>query len=153
MVTMFEVTLEETQRSQISISFPVGETEIILTDENAQPIWESGISGEICIEGPGKSIGYLNKPDENAERFIELPKGDDNSRVQVYRTGDIGQWRKDLPGCLDFLGRQDTQVKHQSFRIELEEIERVLQTNESVKYAVVVKLNQLKAATLLYGSQ
>ncbi|KAJ5964445.1 NRPS-like enzyme [Penicillium vulpinum] len=142
MVTMFEVTSTEAQRDHISIGYPIGETEIYLIDDNAQLIWECGLSGEICIAGPAKSAGYLNNHSDNAERFIKIStKSDGNGQVDAYRTGDIGQWRSDLPGCLDYIGRKDTQVKHQSFRVELEEIERVLQRDNRIAYAVVTKLN------------
>ncbi|PFH61328.1 hypothetical protein XA68_17630 [Ophiocordyceps unilateralis] len=152
MVTMFEVTLEEIERRRISIGFPIGDTKIFLVDENLKPIWESGVRGEICIAGPGKSPGYLGNESENVKRFVTINTTEDShggtdNEVQVYRTGDLGEWRAAMPGCLDFFGRQDTQVKHKNFRIEMEEIEHVLQSSDLVEAAVAL-LNKAEGTGL-----
>lgn len=144
MATMFEVKEENVYRSRIGIGFPIGETEIYLVDEELKPISQPGQPGEICIAGPGKSPGYLNRHQENSCFFIQLrPTKDANSDasglVDVYRTGDLAEWRKDAPGCLDFIGRQDSQVKHKTFRIELGEVAHLLEEDDRVKTAVVIK--------------
>ncbi|RAK83815.1 NRPS-like enzyme [Aspergillus costaricaensis CBS 115574] len=55
------------------------------------------------------------------------------SSVELYRTGDIGHWRRDKPGFLDYIGRRDTQVKHQGFLVELEEISRIMESSPLVE--------------------
>ncbi len=87
------------------------------------------VEGELWIGGEGVAIGYLNRPELNAERFIETPEG------RFYRTGDLV--RRRLDGALEFLGRMDLQVKVRGYRIELGEIETALAAEQNVREAVV----------------
>lgn len=94
------------------------------------------------LGGPGLAMGYLNRLAENKSSFVEIPKrvqptGQDEV-VRLYRTGDLAEWRPNSD-CLDFIGRADNQVKHQGFRVELGEIERVLRSHVSVQAAVVAQ--------------
>ncbi|KAE8131577.1 hypothetical protein BDV38DRAFT_16376 [Aspergillus pseudotamarii] len=145
LTTMFEVTLEETHRERISIGQPVGDMEIILLDEDKKPIVDCGRRGEICIGGPQQSTGYLARPSETENSFIHLrkqdlgiPRDNDDDLIRLYRTGDIGAWQSESR-CLDFLGRSDTQIKFRGFRVELGEIECILQSHEEVQAAVVAR--------------
>lgn len=88
--------------------------------------------GELYIGGIGLAVGYAGDPERTAERFIHHPR----SGERLYRTGDIGRYRPD--GVIEFLGREDTQVKIRGHRIELSEIEAVLQTHPAVAAAIVV---------------
>ncbi|TGO45366.1 hypothetical protein BCON_0399g00010 [Botryotinia convoluta] len=143
MVTMFEVTIDETRRNQISIGWPIGNTQIFLLDDNLRPV-SDGTSGEIFITGLGLSLGYLDRDAETAASFIELPisslgiEGNEGTALRLYRTGDLGKLRLDSPGCIDYIGRRDTQVKHLGFRVELGEIEQTLQSSEQLTSAVVI---------------
>ncbi|CAI7652281.1 unnamed protein product [Penicillium viridicatum] len=135
--TLHRVALQETESESISAGMPFGDTVLHLLDEDRKPIVDDGSPGEICIGGPGLSAGYLNHPEANAEKFIEieLSKSEDSGQVEVvrlYRTGDIGMW-KGLPKRLYYVGRVDLQVKRQGFRVELEEIERTIATNDTVQ--------------------
>ncbi|PWY74092.1 NRPS-like enzyme [Aspergillus eucalypticola CBS 122712] len=147
-LTMYRVTLSDCLGDRISIGQPIGKAIVYLLDDNLEPIEESGIHGELCIGGPGKSAGYLHRSRENEERFIKIlisnrhTKGPGiidgttvagSSIVELYRIGDIGQWRRDKPEFLDYIGRRDTQVKHQGFLVELEEISRITESNPLVK--------------------
>ncbi|MGQ3679737.1 non-ribosomal peptide synthetase [Tenacibaculum discolor] len=96
-----------------------------------------GVVGEICISGPMVSKGYVNKPEETKEKFVESPnkKGE-----RIYKTGDLGRWLEN--GTIEFIGRKDQQVKIRGFRIELREIEYTLDQHEDIKLScVVVKEN------------
>ncbi|KAI9043573.1 NRPS-like enzyme [Aspergillus affinis] len=141
-VTAMEVLPEEAQRDRISIGRPVGETRIYLLDENQVPIQQSGQRGEIYIAGPGLAMGYLNRPSENKNCFIQIardsPHAGQDEIVRLYRTGDLAEWRPNSD-YLDFFGRADDQVKHQGFRIELGEIERVLRSHVAVQAAAVTQ--------------
>ena len=79
--------------------------------------------------------GYLNRPQLTAERFIRDAFSEDE-QARLYRTGDLGRWRAD--GNIEYLGRNDSQVKVRGFRIELGEIESQLQRHEQVREAVVL---------------
>ena len=95
-----------------------------------QPI---GVSGEIFIGGAGVALGYLNRPELTAERFVpdSFFPGE-----RMYATGDIGRIGAD--GMLECLGRRDNQVKLRGFRIELGEIETVLADHPAIDQAVVI---------------
>jgi amino acid adenylation domain-containing protein len=113
------------------IGRPLGNTTGEVRDRygNPQPI---GVPGEIYIGGIGVSRGYLHKPSLTAERFLPDPSG----RGRVFRTGDTGRWNE--AGELEFLGRDDRQVKLRGYRVELEEIEAVLRQHDGVGEAAVV---------------
>jgi amino acid adenylation domain-containing protein len=90
--------------------------------------------GEILIYGDGLALGYLNRPDLTAQQFrvCRTPDG----AVQCYRTGDRAHYERD--GTLRFLGRLDGQIKLRGHRIELAEIEIVLEEHPAVREAVAV---------------
>ena len=114
----------------VTIGRPLPGYSIRLLDEMLQPVSEGAI-GEICIGGPGVARGYVGLPEETKTRFIQethVSKETINSRL--YRTGDLGRF--DAEGNLQFLGRNDDQVKLRGFRIELTEIEAVLMKDENV---------------------
>ena len=103
-------------------------------DEQRQPL-PVGVPGELFIGGPGTGLGYLNRPDLTAERFLPDPfAGVPGARM--YRTGDLVRWLED--GRLDYLRRLDFQVKFQGVRIELGEIEAALLRHPAVHEAVVL---------------
>lgn len=121
-------------RSGIHIGRPIANTSIWIRDEHDRlaPI---GVPGELFIGGDGVSLGYLNRPELTAERFISDPTHA-LSGERLYRTGDLGRYRPD--GMIECLGRIDNQVKVRGFRIELGEIETMLANLASVRQAVVV---------------
>lgn len=96
-----------------------------------------GVPGEICVGGDGLGRGYLNRPDEESERFFSCDVTPERT-TRLYRTGDIGCWRTD--GNLLYLGRSDHQVKVRGYRIELGEIEASLTKHPDVTEAVVTVL-------------
>lgn len=94
-----------------------------------------GVTGEIFLGGAGLSRGYLERPDLTAERFVPDPFGDPPGS-RLYRTGDLARWSPG--GDLEFLGRNDDQVKIHGFRIEPGEIESALLEDKSIRDAAVV---------------
>jgi amino acid adenylation domain-containing protein len=116
---------------EMSIGRPVNNTRLLVVDGAGQAV-PVGVAGELLIGGLGVALGYLNRPELTAERFVQLSP-DDASRV--YRTGDLVRWRED--GTLDYLGRRDHQVKIRGNRVELGEIESVLNDQPMVRHAAV----------------
>ncbi|WP_341829851.1 amino acid adenylation domain-containing protein [Tahibacter aquaticus] len=97
-----------------------------------------GIAGELYLSGDGLARGYLDRPALTAERFIE-PVQDGGDRIRLYKTGDLARWLPD--GTVEYLGRNDFQVKIHGFRIELGEIEARLVACAGVREAAVVALD------------
>ncbi|RDW76857.1 uncharacterized protein DSM5745_06849 [Aspergillus mulundensis] len=86
-----------------------------------------GAIGELLVEGPIVSRGYLNEPLKTAESYLSSPppwiaefRGD-KSPSRLYRTGDLVSYMPD--GSIRFIGRKDTQVKLRGQRVELAEVE------------------------------
>ncbi|BFH70999.1 hypothetical protein PsJ27TS7_49990 [Paenibacillus dendritiformis] len=105
-----------------------------------------GVPGELVIGGAGVARGYWNRPDLNAEKFVDSPfvPGE-----RLYRTGDLARWLED--GNVDFIGRIDYQVKIRGFRIELGEIETALLRFPGVKQAVVTDRTDEQGQKYLCG--
>ncbi|EAY4773648.1 amino acid adenylation domain-containing protein [Salmonella enterica] len=118
----------------ISIGTPVAETTVrILNGQGLlQPV---GVAGELYIGGAGLARGYLWQPELTAERFIP-DRYSEEPGMRLYRTGDLARWRRD--GTIEYLGRNDHQVKLRGFRIELGEIEACLQAHPAVRECIVM---------------
>jgi amino acid adenylation domain-containing protein len=118
----------------LHIGRPICNTRIYIQDVNWEP-GPMGVSGEMYIGGAGVARGYLNRAELTAKRFLPDPYSQEPG-ARVYRTGDVGRW---LPeGRIEFVGRNDFQVKVRGFRIELGEIEARLITHPEVREAVVL---------------
>ncbi|KRB78918.1 non-ribosomal peptide synthetase [Noviherbaspirillum sp. Root189] len=120
------------------IGRPIANTSIYLLDATGMPV-PVGVTGEIHIGGEGVARGYLNQPELTAERFRPDPFAPQPGR-RMYRTGDLGRFLAD--GRMEFLGRNDFQVKVRGHRIELGEIEACLQQHPVVGEAVVLALEE-----------
>ncbi|MFI9764452.1 amino acid adenylation domain-containing protein [Streptomyces sp. NPDC051963] len=114
----------------LPIGRPVGATTAVVVDETGFEV-AAGATGELLLGGPGLALGYLGQDRLTGERFVE-------DRItgggRLYRTGDRVRLRED--GDLEFVGRQDDQVKLRGFRVELGEIETVLRGHPAVSAAV-----------------
>ncbi|MCR8844949.1 amino acid adenylation domain-containing protein [Paenibacillus sp. SC116] len=127
----------------VPIGTPFNNEQVWVLDRyrNVVPI---GVVGELFISGAGVTRGYLNRPDLTAEKFVEHPFLPD---TKMYRTGDLVRWLAD--GNLEFIGREDQQVKLRGLRVELGEIESILMMNDSVKEALVMVREEQKLGKYL----
>ncbi len=112
---------------------PIANTQVLILDDDLQPTADQ-VPGELYIVGPGVGLGYLNKPELTAQRFVNLTLPD-GQRVRAYRTGDMGKWTAD---GIELCGRRDNQVKIRGFRVEPEEIEHCLRESRSYGQVAVV---------------
>jgi amino acid adenylation domain-containing protein len=118
---------------QITIGGPLANTQIYLLDSALRPV-PVGVAGELCIAGDGVARGYRDRPGLTADRFVPDPFGPPGSRL--YRTGDLARHRAD--GEIEFLGRNDGQIKLLGHRIELGEIEARLSDHPEVRESAVL---------------
>jgi amino acid adenylation domain-containing protein len=130
-VTCFD-TCSTSPHGFVPIGRPIANVRVYLLDSFLNPV-PIGVPGEICVAGDCLALGYLNRPELTAERFIADPF---RSEGLLYKTGDIGRFHED--GNIEFLGRCDNQVKIRGLRIELGEIEAALRTHDSVRHSAVL---------------
>ncbi|MER7408386.1 non-ribosomal peptide synthetase [Streptomyces sp. NPDC000070] len=122
------------ERETVPIGRPIRGTTAYVLDEHMRPV-PSGEVGELHTGGLGLARGYVNDPDQTAERFIPDPFAD-SPGARMYRTGDLV---RELPdGSMEFVGRVDAQVKIRGFRVEPGETEAALRRHPDVKAAAVV---------------
>jgi amino acid adenylation domain-containing protein/non-ribosomal peptide synthase protein (TIGR01720 family) len=99
----------------------------------------AGIIGELYIGGAGLAQGYLNRPDLTAARFVANPfaTADDIAKgyTKLYRTGDLARWLPD--DSLEYIGRNDEQLKIRGYRVEPDEIATVLTQVAGIRDACV----------------
>ena len=149
-----------TEASIWSIVFPIGQVDpgwpsipygvpmanqrwhILDSSLDHRPAW---VPGELYIAGAGLARGYWRDEGRTAEKFITHPR----SGERMYRTGDLGRYLPD--GNIEFLGRQDLQVKVHGHRIELGEIEAALEQHAGVESAAVVPIGSAIERTGLAG--
>lgn len=139
--TYYELTKED---ESILIGKPIYNNKCYILDKN-QKLLPIGVKGELYVSGPGVSEGYWNRPELNAERFLDNPF---HPAYKMYKTGDMAT--RHFDGNLEFIGRDDGQVKLHGLRIELKEIEKNLLKHKDISDAiVVVKENSSKKQILV----
>ncbi|MFT7035747.1 MAG: amino acid adenylation domain-containing protein, partial [Cyclobacteriaceae bacterium] len=111
------------------IGYPINNTIINILDENGERV-PLGCIGEICISGPGVSLGYLNRSELTKLKFVH------DSHGITYKTGDLGVWQNN--GKIKLVGRKDDQVKIRGYRVEIQEIVETLEKYKGVEKAVVL---------------
>ena len=117
-----------------TIGCPIRNVALYILGAQQKPVSEGEI-GEIHIAGAGLTRGYLRQPELTAQVFLPDPFSAEPG-ARLYKTGDLGRLLPD--GTIEFVGRADHQVKVRGFRIELEEIEKVLVKHEAVQDCAVV---------------
>lgn len=113
------------------IGHPIDGMRAFVLDPRGNPV-PPGEAGELYLAGAGLASGYINLPEQSAQRFLPAIDGDG----LMYRSGD--NVRRLPGGELEFTGRSDQQIKLRGYRIELGEIEAVLKTHPMVSQAAVL---------------
>ena len=117
-----------------NIGRPISGTRAHVLDEQLKPV-PVGVRGELYLAGAGVARGYLNRPELTAQRFLPDLFADAQGG-RMYKTGDVVRWLSS--GELEYLGRNDQQIKLRGFRIELGEIESALRRQADVMDAVAL---------------
>ncbi|MBA2811537.1 amino acid adenylation domain-containing protein [Streptomyces sp. KM273126] len=110
---------------------PLANQSFHVLDEHMRPC-PDWVMGRLFIGGVGLALGYWRDAQRTSERFVVNP----HTGERLYDTGDRGRYHPD--GNIEFLGRDDGQVKVNGYRIELGEIEHTLTEHRDVKQAVAV---------------
>lgn len=133
----------------VSIGTPLLNNNVYILSKynNLQPV---GILGELCISGFGVGKGYINNSIENSAHFINNTF--DYDSTQLYKTGDLAKWN--LDGTITFVGRQDSQIKLHGYRIELSEINNIIEKNPYITKSVVLikEINSKKCIVSYFTS-
>ncbi len=134
--TIFSTVKDVTDLDSITIGKPIGNTQIYILGKNKTvlPIYNPG---EIYIAGDGVGAGYKENCEATAKNFLENPF---TQNSKLYKTGDLGFWLPD--GNIRCLGRADNQIKLRGLRIEIGEIEEIINSfdkEKKIKSGVIVK--------------
>ena len=135
-------------------SIPIGKsfanTEMFLVDpDTLQRIRSIGEKGEICVKGSCLALGYYSNPEQTDKAFVQDPEITAYKDL-MYRTGDIGYY--DEGGNLYYSGRRDHQIKHMGHRIEMGEIETVVNALDEIKMACAVYKESKEMIYLFYSA-
>jgi amino acid adenylation domain-containing protein len=126
--------LADDRSERVPIGRPIANTQMYVLDPRREPV-PIGTPGELYLGGVGIARGYWGRPELTAERFVNDPYGTE-ANARMYRTGDLARWRPD--GAIEYLGRDDFQVKIRGLRIELGEIEAQIIQHPGVRTAAVI---------------
>lgn len=123
-----------------NIGYPSGCTHWVTEPANMHRLVPIGAIGELLLEGPTLSRGYINNPTKTAEAFVSglawaLQMGR-TPETRFYATGDLVRLNTD--GSVTFVGRKDTQIKIHGQRIELGEIQHHLATVDAIRHSIVL---------------
>lgn len=128
---IYEVTEADDARASIPYGKPLSNQQYRVVDANLRDCPDYVI-GELCILGKGVANGYCNENDLTLAQFVATTDG-----TRMYRTGDYGYYESD--GTLIFCGRRDSQIKLHGHRIEIGEIESVLNKYPGLKECKVCR--------------
>ncbi|MDY7228561.1 amino acid adenylation domain-containing protein [Hyalangium rubrum] len=131
----------------VPIGRPAANSLAYVLDGALSPVPE-GVTGELYLAGDCLALGYLDNPEATQERFLPSPF---EQGQRMYRTGDLARW---LPGgVLAFEGRNDTQVKFNGHRVELEGLKSLLNRHPDVRDSVVLLHKDPSALVAYYASE
>ena len=131
--TIWSTYQQVSPTTRLNIGKPIQNTQVYVLDKN-KLLCPVGVKGDLYIGGDGLSRGSYNQPQLTGEKFITVDLYGNKKRL--YQTGDVAKWLSNQ--TLDFIGRNDNQVKLNGFRIELGEVERAIVGISQISQAVVV---------------
>ena len=138
-VTFYNYDYNNNESEIVPIGFPLKNNDIFILNrfDNLQPI---GCPGELCVSGKNVSFGYINNPEITKKSFVTINK---YKNKLFYKTGDIAYWNNN--GYINFIGRQDSQIKFRGHRIELNEINNIIKNIDGINNSITLfkKVNKI----------
>lgn len=147
--TYYVVSRQIADDEPVPIGFPCRNSDILILNES-DCLVSKGEIGELCVRGSSLALGYWNAPAKTAEAFVQNPLRKQYPE-RIYRTGDLVQLNQ--LGEIIFLGRKDSQIKHQGHRIELGEIETAANAIEGVRTCCVLYNTRKQEITMFYEAE
>lgn len=129
------------------MTYPIQNFEVHIVDENFRKV-PIGVQGEILLAGPCVGRGYFNDPERTKKAYLQGPIEGVTNCEKVYKTGDLGRFMPD--GTMEFIGRNDNQVKISGHRIELDAIENITAGIDGIKNAKAVAHTDKQFIALYY---
>ncbi len=130
---ILEENWQEREFLPIGKAFP--NRNVFLLDEKNNQVTDTETVGEICVAGTSVSLGYYNNTTQTEKAFVQNPLNKEYREI-IYKTGDMAKYDDD--GNLCFRGRKDFQIKYMGHRIEIEEIEKAMESIGNIKRACCV---------------
>ncbi|KEQ21803.1 non-ribosomal peptide synthetase [Paenibacillus tyrfis] len=130
----YRIAARDVHRMNIPLGKAIPGSKVAILDDNLQ-FSVQGVTGQIYIRTPYRTLGYFNNEELQNEKFIPNPFNNQPDDL-MYCTGDLGRMLED--GSIEFMGRKDRQIKLRGFRVELNELENVLLLHEKVKESAVI---------------
>ncbi len=127
--TTITCTYHKVTDEYVTIGKPLANTAVYILDQAGHVLPIDAI-GDLTLAGECVGIGYLGMEDKTKEKFIEI----DGKRA--YRSGDLARYNPE--GNVEFFGRLDNQVKLRGLRVELDEIEKVLNSYKDISRSIIV---------------
>lgn len=146
-----EIVAAQNGKYSISVGKPIANSKAYVLNQDLKPV-EIGAIGELYIGGEGLARGYLHQVKLTKEKFIANPfQSEEEKRIgqnsKLYKTGDRVRWLDS--GELEYIGRNDFQIKIRGNRVEPSEIESVLNKFAGIKQSVILADSQSNQNTFL----
>lgn len=143
--TYYIVNREFKADDVVPIGIACENKQVMILDDHGQPVTDNAV-GEIAVRGTGLALGYYNNPEQTNKVFVQTPYHNHYQDL-IYKTGDNGRFNNF--GEIEFVGRQDAQIKHMGNRIELGEIEAATYSIKDLHQAAAI-YDKEKSKIVLY---
>ena len=147
--TYYVVEREFSDDEPLPIGYPCRNSDVLILVDR-QRLAKQGEQGELCVRGSSLALGYYNNPEKTSAAFIQNPLHDHYPEI-IYCTGDV-VYQNEL-GEIMYVGRVDSQIKHNGYRIELGEIETAILGTNMVDNCCVVYDYANKKIVLFYQAK
>ena len=146
--TYYLVDREFSDDEPLPIGIPCRNSDVLILVDRKR-LAQQGEQGELCVRGTSLALGYYNNPEKTKDAFIQNPLNSHYPET-IYCTGDVVY--ENERGEIMYVGRIDSQIKHNGYRIELGEIETAILGSNLVDNCCVLYNSKEKQIVLVYQS-